>query len=482
MSNEFQKLGQVVTNRLWFKLTSAFALVTMIGVIVTVVLTRQGAATQFEHLMVDHHMIRPERFQQVLADYYIEHGGWQGIDQQLPILVELASDGTMSSVMGGMMGMYENRVQVSDTTGAVVADTLVGPDRSPLRTHTVQQWPILVAGQAVGSLVVEGAMMVGSPARNDSLMAGVTRAVVLAGLTAGLVGLLLAGVLVRQVTRPLTFLTSASRRIAAGDLRVRVPVQSRDDLGELAVTFNQMASSLDTQETLRRTLMADIAHELRTPLTGIQGTVEALQDGVFPVTAENLQAIHEQVLLLNHLVEDLRTLATAEAGQLVLDRAPLNLANLCQRQLTLFQPQAVAKQIDLTLQLEGAPPTVCGDEQRLGQVLNNLLDNALRYTPAGGAVQIRLTTLKRAARLAVVDTGEGIHPLDLPALFERFYRADRSRNRQTGGSGLGLAIARQLVQAHGGRIWAESPPVGQNRGSVFLLELPLSQEPPVLSG
>jgi two-component system, OmpR family, sensor histidine kinase BaeS len=155
---------------------------------------------------------------------------------------------------------------------------------------------------------------------------------------------------------------------------------------------------------------------------------------------------------------------------------------LCQRQLTVFQPQAVAKQIDLTLDVEGTPPTVYGDEQRLGQVLNNLLDNALRYTPAGGAVQIRLTTFKRAARIAVVDTGEGIDPLDLPYLFDRFYRADRSRNRRTGGSGLGLAIVRQLVQAHGGRIWAESPPVEQNRGSVFLLELPLSQEPPVLPG
>jgi signal transduction histidine kinase len=324
-------------------------------------------------------------------------------------------------------------------------------------------------------LLVEGAMMVGTSTRNDSLVAGVTRAVLLAGLTAGLVGLLLAMLLVRQITRPLTSLNQASSRIAGGDLTVRVPVQGKDELGELAVTFNQMANSLEIQERLRRTLMADIAHELRTPLTGIQGTIEALQDGIFPITQENLGAVHEQVLLLNRLVEDLRTLANAEAGQLSLDRLPLKLAELCQRQVTAFQAQAAAKQVALTLEADGIPATVCGDEQRLGQVLNNLLDNALRHTPAGGAIQVCLSAPNGVVRLAVIDTGEGISSVDLPHLFDRFYRADPSRNRRTGGSGLGLAIARQLVQAHGGRIWAESPPPGQEHGSAFLVELPLSR-------
>jgi len=177
-------------------------------------------------------------------------------------------------------------------------------------------------------------------------------------------------------------------------------------------------------------------------------------------------------MLLNRLVEDLRTLANAEAGQLSLDRLPLNLTELSQRQVTAFQPQARGKQIDLTLQSNAAPVTVCGDEQRLGQVLSNLLDNALRHTPTGGAVQVQLAALNGVARLAVTDTGEGITAEALPHLFDRFYRAELSRNRRTGGSGLGLAIVRQLVQAHGGRIWAESPPTGQQQGSAFILELP----------
>jgi two-component system sensor histidine kinase BaeS len=468
-----------MTNRLWFKLTSAFALVIAIGVLVTVVLTRQGTATRIAHFMIDGHMVRPERLQQALATYYTEQDGWAGLADQLPAVIEVASDGTMSDMMGNMMGMYDNRVQVVDAGGGVVADTdgTVGGQPLPAHqtTHTVQGWPVIVDETVVGELLVEGALMVGSADRNDSLMAGVTRSVLVAGLTAGMLGLLLAILLVRQITRPLNSLNRASSRIAAGDLSARAPVQGSDEVGELSATFNRMADSLETQEKLRRNLMADIAHELRTPLTGIQGTVEALQDGVFPVTAENLEAVHEQVMLLNRLVEDLRTLANAEAGQLALDRRPLNLAELCRRQVMAFQPQAVAAQIDLTLQVEGGPVMVWADEQRLGQVLTNLLGNALRHTGPGGAVQVQLAAPDGTAQLVVVDNGEGIDPAALPAIFDRFYRADPSRTRCSGGSGLGLAIARQLVQAHGGRIWAESPPVGQAGGSAFRVELPLSR-------
>jgi|688.fasta_scaffold248283_2 two-component system OmpR family sensor kinase/two-component system sensor histidine kinase BaeS len=463
-------------NRLWFRLTSAFALVIVVGVLVTVVVARQGAASRFAHFMLNHHMVRPEQLQATLIDYYVEHNGWYGLDTQLASIIELATDGTMSDVMGNMMGMNNNHIQVIDATGAVVADsrTLPGNPRrlgQPMTTD-VQRWPLLVNNTPVGELLAEGGLMVGGNMRNNSLVAGVTRAVLIAGMTAGLVGLVLALLLVRQITRPLGSLTRAAQQIAGGDLSVRVPVQSNDELGDLATTFNQMAGSLETQGKLRRNLMADVAHELRTPLAGIQGTVEALQDGVFPMTTENLQAVHDQVTLLNRLVEDLRTLANAEAGQLSLDQLPLNLVDLCQRQVTTFQPRATAKGITLTFQSQAPDLTVCGDDQRLGQVLNNLLDNALRHTPTGGAIQVEITSAKDLAHLAVIDNGEGITAEALPHLFDRFYRGDHSRDRRTGGSGLGLAIARQFVQAHGGRIWAESPPVGRQLGSAFIIELP----------
>jgi len=459
-------------NHLWFKLTGAFALVIGIGVLVTVVLTRQGTATQFAHFMVNGNMVRPAWLLPNLADYYQQQQGWTNLDARLDQIVTASSDGTMSGMVGSMMGMFDNRIQIIDANGVVVADAAGVAGGPALTTDLVQRWPIRVEGKPIATLLVEGAMM-GHPHLDDArLLSGVTRAVLMAGLIAGLVALVMAALLVRQITRPLVSLSQASSRIAAGDLAARVPVQSHDELGALAANFNQMAGSLETQETLRRNLMADIAHELRTPLAGIQGTVEALQDGVFLPTPENLAVIHEEIMLINRLVEDLRTLANAEAGKLTLDYTPLDLRDLAKRQVAAFQYRALAQGTDLTLAAGADLPPVNGDEQRLSQVLANLLDNALRHTPAGGNVRVQLSKINTGVDIAVVDTGEGIPAADLPYIFERFYRTDRARSRKTGGSGLGLTIARQLVEAHGGRIWVNSPPTGQAHGAEFHLSLP----------
>jgi hypothetical protein len=196
-----------MTNRLWFRLMSAFTLVIAIGVIVTVVVTRQGAASRFDHFMLNHHMVRPEQLQLVLADYYREHGSWAGLDHALAGVIELASDGAMSDMMGNMMGMNNNQIQVIDMDGMVVADSqsLAGNQRRVGRplTGNLQRWPLVVDDTQVGELLAEGGLMVGASARNNSVVAGVTRAVLVAGLTAGIVGLLLSLLLVRQITRPL---------------------------------------------------------------------------------------------------------------------------------------------------------------------------------------------------------------------------------------------------------------------------------------
>jgi signal transduction histidine kinase len=458
-----------MTQRLWFKLTSAFAFVIIVGILATVLVVRQGAASQFAHLMVNNHMVQPENLLRLLVDYYTGQGSWAHIDQHLPALVEQASDGVMSGMMGSMMGMTDNHLRIVDAHGVVVADSADATHKAHPPNTPLEGWSIIVAGQSVGELFVDGTMMRANSTASNSLLSRLTRAVFIAGIVAGLVALVLAGVLVRQITWPLTALTKASKRIATGDLQVRVPVHSHDELGELAATFNQMAGSLETQERLRSNLIIDVAHELRTPLTGIQGTVEAMQDGVFPMTTENLAAIHEQVMLAAARI----ALANAEAGQIRLDLTALNLAELCQNQVALFQPQAVQQQIHLTLHQADNVPLIQGDNQRLGQVLNNLLSNALRHTPAGGTVALTLAANTTGINLHVTDSGEGIAATDLPHVFDRFYRADHSRTRQTGGSGLGLAIARQLVEAHGGKIWAESPPAGASKGSRFTIFLPL---------
>lgn len=466
-----------MANHLWFKLTSAFALIILIGVIVTTLLTRQGADAHFAHFMIEQHMVRPEVMLQALADFYVQEKGWHDLQSQLSIIVESSSDGVMGDVMGSMMGMTENRIQIVDEEIQVIGDTSVigTPDtdsQTLLSGQSVQRWPILVDEKEVGVLLAEGALMTASPVRNERLVQGVTRAVLLSGLTAGLVGVVLAWLLVRQITRPLAKLTVAAERIAQGDLQARATVHSLDEVGALAKTFNRMAANLQTQENLRRNLMADVAHELRTPLTGIQGTVEAIQDGVFPLSIDQIGSIHEQVTLLNRLVEDLRMLAHVEAGQLRLDKQWVDLVVLCEKQLAAFQAQANEQQITIKLIVQGKPPLIDADSQRIDQILNNLLSNALRHSPPHSEIELNVTiSPPDGVQIAITDEGEGIDAEDLPHIFDRFYRADPSRNRHTGGSGLGLAIARQLVEAHDGKIWAESPPIGRTKGSRFTILL-----------
>lgn len=458
-------------NHLWFKLTAAFALIIFIGVVVTVWLTNQGAATQFEHFMVANQMVRPAVMQAALANYFRTRGDWHELETTFDSLVLRASDGAMTGMVGTMMGMPHNRIQVLDARGQVVADSAGRAGGAPLTSAPLEHWPVVVDGVLVGELVVEGTLMGTATVDPAALVGSVTRAVFFAAVIAAVAGLGLAAIFVRQITRPLVDLTHASRRIAHGELDVRVPVISTDEVGELTETFNQMAASLEKQETLRRNLMADIAHELRTPLTGIQGAVEAMQDGVFPADAENLEALHTEVLLLNRLVDDLRTLANAEAGQLVLEMAPVDLTELCRRQVSALQPRAAERSVTLMLHAPAHASTQA-DGQRLNQVLLNLLDNALRHTPAGETVRVSLHADAAALYITVTDSGPGISPADLPYVFDRFYRGDRSRARMTGGSGLGLAIARQLVAAHGGRIWVDSPPPGAEHGAEFGVMLP----------
>jgi two-component system OmpR family sensor kinase/two-component system sensor histidine kinase BaeS len=383
----------------------------------------------------------------------------------LPLLLDAAADGVMSGMMGNMIGMRNNRVFVFDSAGQAMADSQAGAGANAgVEGQPLQRWPIEVEGEVVGSLAVQGALM-GAAANANLLVGSLTRTVLLAALAAGSVALALAALIVRQITRPLNDLSQAATRIAGGDLATRVAVQSSDEIGALGGSFNRMADALQKQEKLRRNLMADVAHELRTPLTGLQGAVEAMQDGVFPADGENLAALHEEIMLLNRLVDDLRTLANAEAGQLALQQHGCDVAELCRRQAGLLQYAAQARNIRLEVEAAGPLPA-CADEHRIGQVLHNLLDNALRYTLEGGRVIVAARRSGDQIAITVTDDGEGITAEELPHVFDRFYRGGHARTR-SGGSGLGLAIARQLVLAHDSELWVQSPPPGARQGSVF---------------
>ena len=276
----------------------------------------------------------------------------------------------------------------------------------------------------------------------------------------------------RGIARPLAALMRAADAVAAGDFSVRVPVTGRGEFGRLAFSFNRMVEELELADQRRRNLTADVAHELRTPLQVIQGNLEGVLDGVYAPTPAHIAATLEETRQLARLVEDLRVLSQAEAGQLPMQWETVDLAELVADAQTSFAGQAEAAGVVLRTEIAGlpAPLTVTADYGRLDQILSNLLVNALRHTPAGGAVVIRAAPLAAGVMLQVSDSGAGIATADLPYIFDRFWRGDRARTHADGaGSGLGLAIVRQLVQAHDGRIAVVSAP---GEGTTFTVELP----------
>jgi two-component system OmpR family sensor kinase len=279
-----------------------------------------------------------------------------------------------------------------------------------------------------------------------------------------------------QFTKPIRALKKGAARIASGDLAYRAEVKSKDEFGELANSFNSMAASLDNGEQSRRRLFADIAHELRTPLSVIEGTVDAMLDGVYEPNPDNLNSIKEEAEVLTTLVGELRDLTLAESGHLKLDFEPTNLAELVRRRVSQADVIARGKNITLRMDIAEGLPEIETDGRRIEQVVANLLDNALNHTPSGGIVTVAVSPDKDGALISVADTGEGIPAEHLPYIFERFYRIDDARSRKTGGAGLGLAIAKQMVELHGGRIWVESE-VG--KGSKFSFTLPLTHLEPI---
>ena len=288
----------------------------------------------------------------------------------------------------------------------------------------------------------------------------------------GAIGIVLGVWLSRGLSAPIVSLSEAAKQIGSGDLQQRVPVHNHSqEVDDLARSFNRMAADLEHAETLRNNLLADISHELRTPLTVLSGQLHAALDKVYTLDEEELANLYGQTQHLIHLVEDLRLLAQAEARRLPLAIGTVNLADLWRELAANFSLVAEEKGIRFRVAPMDELPPISADPGRLRQVFSNLLDNAIRHTPPGGEIVVSSEIQGEQIALTVADSGEGIAPEQLPHLFERFYRTDTSRTRDTGGSGLGLAIAKALVEIHQGEISVES--AGLNKGSTFSVRLPI---------
>ena len=282
----------------------------------------------------------------------------------------------------------------------------------------------------------------------------------------------------QQIVNPLRALVKLSQRIAGGHYQERLEAKSHDELADLVHSFNQMAEALDHTETLRHELLADVTHELKTPLASIKGYMEGLQDGVIPANDETFHLIYHEAARLQRLVQDLQELSRAEAGEEPIHPQTIDPRSLVETAVERIRPQFVDQEIALTTELPASLPAVYADSDRVGQVLVNLLGNALQATPGGGHVEVSLTSADDQVQFAVRDSGIGIAPENLDRIFQRFYRVDKSRSRSSGGSGIGLTISRHLIEAHGGQLWAESDGLG--KGSVFHFSLPTSKTLPKL--
>ena len=332
--------------------------------------------------------------------------------------------------------------------------------------------PLIIDNQTVGYLYSQTGFYMPDQSMEEEILTRLDSALRNAALVSGAVALTMSFLLAFFLSRPIHNLTIAAERMAEGDLSQRVETRGPQELASLGNTFNHMAASLEQAESARKAMTADIAHELRTPLAVQRSNLEAMQDGIYDLTPQNLIPLLEQNHLLTRLVEDLRTLALAEAGQLVLQRTPGDLATLCSGFINRFQAQAVQQNTSIRSFLPVGCPPVMIDQLRIEQILTNLMQNALRYATDGGVIDIHMTCEENYQIVSIKDSGPGIPEDVLPHLFERFYRGDAARSREQGGTGLGLAIARQLAEAHNGSLTAANHPEG---GAIFTLRLPATK-------
>ncbi len=453
-------------NKLWVRLSVGFSVMVLVAVFVValvgIVVGRGNHRDRWPPPEAGPAAVEQQLLQD-LADYYQQKQSWGGSDR---LLLAAQAQNFLNQDFGRTPAFF-----LTDANETVIYHLKSDRVGKPLRRiKETELAPIRVGDQTVGYLgtVPFVTLLPDGPPDFAALLG---RSLLTAAVVAGLGGILFGIFMSRSLTAPLNSLAAAARDIGARNLSRRVEERGSDEMVAVARAFNEMAAGLEESEQLRRNLLADTAHELRTPLSVLQGNLRAILDEVYPLNQEEMVRLYDHTRFLSRLVNDLHELAQAEARQLPLDFQPTDLTHLVQTTADTFRPSAEAKGVSLKTELPAELPLCPVDTARLTQVLQNLLANALRHTPAGGVITVRAQSDSTTVALSIEDTGEGIPPEHLPYVFDRFYRTDPARSRDRGGAGLGLAIARAIVEAHGGQIAVTSEGVS-GKGSTFTIQLP----------
>jgi signal transduction histidine kinase len=444
------------------KLSVAFFVTIVLSVVLVYILTASSVSRRFD----SYNDARRQEIYRIygaqLTMYWQQSRSWVGVEQLFIRSIELHL-GVSGQVVQGA-AVFRSPFTLANEEGKVILTTRNDVGRK-LTAAEMSSGPIVVNDLQVGTFLIfdtvdpEEMAFLASAKRSALIGGGITTAIALA----------VSIFFIARILSPLRALTRATESIAEGQAPQKVTLKSRDEIGQLGESFDHMVESLGRSERLRQTMTADIAHEIRTPVTIIQGTLEAILDGVYEPTPETIAPIYEETLHMGKLIDDLRELAMAEAGELRLHRESVDVGRLVQQIIDATAP-ALEGAPRVRIAVEEAPAAMI-DPKRFRQVMANLLGNAMRYTPSDGFIDIAVRGLGNEVEVSVSDTGPGISPEDLDHIFERFFRGDASRSRAVGGSGLGLAIVKQWVEAHGGRVWAENRLEG---GARFTLRLPIA--------
>ncbi len=453
-------------NRLWVRLSLAFGSVVLLGVTVIIVASVIIARSGIRESIILQEYQSAGGLVDRLQNFYKDHGTWDGLEA---VLLRSSEEFAVGPRLGLILVLIDSEGNVLYDSAA----TSTNPETRDVDS-LVSKVPLQVDGQIKGYISLEeppGQFPL-RPDQTRFVLEGLSTALIIVALTGGIIGLIFGLMISRSLTAPISRLAEAARAIGARNLSRRVKVEGTVEVMDMANAFNEMAAALEQTENLRRNLVADVAHELRTPLTVLQGNLLAILDEVYPMDNVEVARLYDQTRLLSRLVDDLHELSQAEANQLKLDLHPVQIDDLVNTTVAKFESLAEAEGIALKVDMASDLPMIMADSGRLSQVLHNLLNNALVHTSKGGQITIRTSYSSDKMNLQVSDTGDGIPTENLPYIFNRFYRVDPSRNRNTGGTGLGLAIVKAIVETHGGHISVTSE--GQvGKGSTFTVELPL---------
>jgi len=445
-----------MVHSLRFRLVVSFTLVILVTIGTVFILINHATRDEIRQFGEHTNQMRMERMGIDLSRYYWLQDGWEGIQ---PLVEQWC-------------GLMDHNITITNADGVVVANS-GGNFLGQIYESDLQGTSLSIPGYAdtIGTLYLtpKSSSELGF-ASLQILMQVIGRFFLWGGLLAVGIALLVTFILSRRILAPVKALSLAANRLGQGDFSQRVDVKDKGEIGEFAQTFNLMVDDLERAEKLKRTMVADIAHELRTPLSNIRGYLEAISDKVIKADTNSLRTIEEEAVLLSSLVDDLQELSMVDADELKLICHTQDISEIIKQAVTAKQPQITNKGLSLNVNLLDTLPAVNVDSQRISQVLRNLLDNAVAHTIAGG-ITVTAGQYGKQVRVDVIDTGEGIPEEDLPNIFERFYRVDKSRARATGGSGIGLTIARRLVEAHGGNIEVHSD---QGKGSCFSFTIPVT--------